>query len=201
MNAMDLRSLEGSAYASRWEDGLLELFAGTALLLVGVAWLTPMAGLGGVAPVLLIPFWPLARRAVTEPRAGYVEFRADRKAKERKAHMNLVLLGVVAFVLGVAAYLVVSRDVVGRDGLIMMLVPALPGLLLALGAIVTGWMLGLSRWFLYAASLALLALMGVYFDAHPGVYMAAGGALVAASGLTMLVRFVRSHPLPDKAAP
>jgi hypothetical protein len=189
MNAMDLRSLEGSAYASRWEDGLLELFAGTALLLVGVAWLTPMAGLGGVAPVLLIPFWPLARRAVTEPRAGYVEFRADRKAKERKAHMNLVLLGVVAFVLGVAAYLVVSRDVVGRDGLIMMLVPALPGLLLALGAIVTGWMLG------------LLALLGVYFDAHPGVYMAAGGALVAASGLTMLVRFVRSHPLPDKAAP
>jgi hypothetical protein len=201
MNAVDLQSLEGRAYASRWEDGLLELFAGTALLLVGVAWLTPLAGLGGIAPVLLIPFWPLARRVVTEPRAGYVEFSAARRSRERKTHVNLVVLGAFAFVLGVVAYFVMSGDVVERDGLIMMLVPTLPGLLLALGAIVVGWMLGLTRWFAFAGVLVLFALLGAYFDTNPGVYMAAAGAVLAGAGLAMLVRFLRGHPVPHEAGP
>ena len=39
MAAIDNRSIERTAYRSRWDDGLFDVFVGLSLLWIGAAWL------------------------------------------------------------------------------------------------------------------------------------------------------------------
>ncbi len=196
----DLEALEKQAYASRWQDGLLDLFIGLGILLVGIFWLTPMAGMGGVAPALLIVFWLPARRLVTERRAGYVEFGPERKARERRGLIGLLAMGVLSLLLGIAAFVILNRSGLATGEWIEMGVPALPGVLLGIGAVAGGLMLGVPRILGYGVLMALLAALATALGLEPGVYMAFTGALITSVGVVLLARFFRDHPRPEEAA-
>jgi len=200
MNAIDLNELEQKAYGSRWDDGLLDLFAGVSVLLLGVLWLIPGAeAFGGIAPVLLVPIWPVARKRITEPRAGYVEFGDARRGQERRVFRSLLLVGMGALFLGVAAYFFVRGD--GRMGedWVAIVIPALPGVLVGIGAVLAGLMIGLDRLMAYGLLLMALATGFTYYGAEPGLYLAVGGAIVTVLGAIRLSRFMTAHPIPTEA--
>jgi len=191
----NLKGIEKKAYESIWDDGLIDIFVGISLAGLGIFWLTEYAVFGGLFPILLVPIWSGVRSRITAPRAGSVQFGADRRATERRNLTGLFLGGSLTLLLGVALYFAVARGgAMDRDWLAIV-IPALPGVLLAAGAAVTGSMIGANRFQAYAALLLSGSGVGIWLRLEPGVYLAAAGAGILATGITMLVRFVRKYPV------
>ncbi len=99
-----LESIEQEVYGSQHRDGLLDIFAGVGLLAIGISWLTDYAWAGAIVPALLVPLWKPFRSRITEPRAGRVEFGAERRLLERRKMAALFAGGVLTMLLAVAIF-------------------------------------------------------------------------------------------------
>ncbi len=104
MNTVDTASLdqiEEQAYQTIWEDGLIDIFVGFALFLVGVLWISQDSAYGSFVAPILVPFWAVARRRISEPRMGVVNFSAARVKKHNKKLLFFFLFGVFRVLLAV----------------------------------------------------------------------------------------------------
>ena len=72
--------LEDNLFRSYWDDGILDLVCGIALIFVCVTWFFGAAYLIGGSLVPLVYLWFALRRWIVEPRAGFVEFSRRRKS-------------------------------------------------------------------------------------------------------------------------
>ena len=141
----DLNELEHRAYRTLWQDGLLDLFVGIAIVCIGTSWVAGSPVLGAVVPALLVPLWQATRKRLVEPRVGYVEFSSERKGRERRSLGALLLLGVLMLVLGVAVYFVTRTDPSHLAHLAPAVIPALPAALMALGGVLVALLFGIRR--------------------------------------------------------
>jgi hypothetical protein len=180
-------TLESGLFRSYWDDGLLDILAGTGVLGVAVFWALDVVAVGAVVPAMMAAFWVPLRRALVEPRVGLVEFSEARVSRMRGLSLGALGLGV-AMLLCVGVYLA-SRS--GTGAVLADLAPAIPALLVGLMAAVTGWGLGLPRFLGYAAVLGLAGLAVAAVEARPEVAMFAGGAAPLVSGAWRLRRFLR----------
>ena len=188
--ATDLGARERGMYRASFDDGLLDLFSGLGLALVGLAWLFDLVALGAVAPALLLPFWPLARRRITEPRTGFARFREERVALERKKHLGLVATCCLFLAAAVGGWFAV-RGVIRASA--AHLVAGLPAFLLAIGAVLAGVILGLGRFGFYAFLLLCAGAFVIREDLDPGWSILGGGVAILLCGLGLLARFVATH--------
>jgi len=80
MNLTNLEHLEGEAYQDSFSDGLVDVFLGLGLAVIGVTWLwlEPVAGLAGVFAAAIAGILVPVRRRIVEPRVGYVRWTAPR---------------------------------------------------------------------------------------------------------------------------
>ena len=117
-----------------WNDGLLDVLAGSGLVLMGVAWLFDLVPLGAIGPAILIPIWKPLRARFTEPRLGYVEFSDTQQRRNRTFLAVAIGLGVVTLVAGVAVYRVVIN---GFELFTPRTVPALPACIIGFMALMT----------------------------------------------------------------
>ena len=195
----DLESVESKAYESTWDDGLIDAFVGVSLLGLGLFWLTDYAVFGGCIPALLMPIWPRLRRQLTAPRRGLVQFREGRRNTERRKLQGLFVAGLATFVLGVVLYFALGRTGVADGDWVRIVIPGLPGVLLAVGASLAGAMIGAHRFHLYAGLLVVGASVGIWLRWEPGLYLAGAGAVVLVTGIVMVVRFVRTYPIESGA--
>jgi len=195
----ELKALEERAYKETWQDGILDVMLGVALILLGILFRTELAGLAGVfVAVLAMPFWALGKKLITVPRLGYVEFGEDRKARERGWTKQLLVFGVVTLLFGVGLYVAVAtgegtlRDQFSelRFGYILF------GVLIALGMAVAGFMIGLSRLKAYAGIMLAATGIGYQTGLQLEDYLLAAGIVILACGSVVLARFVRQYPLP-----
>ena len=190
----DLGAMEAQAYRSTFDDGLLDIFIALSLVGIGLLWLTDLAGLGGIVPVLLIPFWPLLRRRITEPRIGQVTWAPRRQATERKGLFTLLLLGVLLLGAGITVFFYV-RGSGGLDAVLRTWVPGLPAALVALGLGLGGLLFGLRRLGGYAGVLLVAAAITVFFRLDPVHGLALAGGAVLILGCRVLWQFLRSNPI------
>lgn len=180
--------LESRLYRHFWDDGLLDLFAGVGVVGIGVCWALDLVAIGAVVPAVLVPFWIPLRRALIEPRSGFVEFSDTRVDHNRRLLAGSVALGAASLAVFAALYLIVPSD---PAGWLVRVIPGVPALLLALLAAFTGLALGLPRFLAHAAVLAVAGAAVVAADAAPEEAMIAGGALVAIVGAWLLRRFLQ----------
>lgn len=198
MTDINLESVERKSYRSMFDDGLLDLFVGISLLFLGLMWLTENAALGGLMPALLIPIWPIARKRFVEPRSGYVRLAEPRRKKIRRGIAGSIALGLLALLLGVAAYIGLTSDSSPAEAILDSLGSGIPALLLALMAIAAARMFDLPRFFVYAAGLLTLGLLGVLFDLEPAWSILGSAILVTATAVVLMARFARnSHLIAD----
>lgn len=191
MNAQsELASTEARVFNAYWQDGVLDLLAGGAILLVGLGWLAGFMVIGtAVALPLALVSWPILRQRITHPRLGQVRFNAQRRFRVRYSTIAVMALGLGVF--GVIA----ARVVTGQpSALPRWLAPGIPALLLAVLALSTAEVLGLVRFTLYAVAFVVSALVVSALDADPGWSIAAGGSIAAANGAWMLASFLRHFP-------
>lgn len=192
--------LEADLFRSYWDDGLLDLLCGLALLVLGVGW--SATGLGPLA-VLQAPLWlalwaPLRKRIV-EPHAGFVRFSLARRQRSARDLRWTLALGVGALALGaVAAFLLRSRE---EGPVLQLLAPGLPAALVALGAGIAGLLTGARRFQAYGLALLAGAVATIAVAGGPAPPLAAGGLVVTASGAVLLARFVRDSREHEEPTP
>ncbi len=179
--------LESRLYRAYWNDGLLDIFAGLGVAAIGVFWAVDLIALGAVVPVLLIPFWEPLRRSIVEPRAGLVEFSDRRTKRMRGGLLVSAWIGVALLI----AFIALNFLSVRGGHAMAWVAPGVPALLLALLAALVALLLGLSRFFAYAAVLCLAGLTVGLLDTRPEIAMLVGGLVILLNGVRLLARFLR----------
>jgi hypothetical protein len=188
--ALTQASEDRELFRSYWDDGLVDLLFGAALLVTGLGWESSIGALAVIQAPLWVILWAPLRRRFVEPHAGFVEFSLGRRRRNSRALLWSVSLGFAALVLYALAAVVLPRTVDGF--LARRLVQGLPAMLVALGAIQAGLLLGAVRFAAYAVGLALAAAVTVVLSSGPAAPLVVGGLGVTGVGATLLGRFLRS---------
>ena len=178
-----------------WSDGLLDLLAGAAVLIIGISWVAGAAAYGGIAPALLVPLWRPLRRRFTDPRLGQVELGEGRQSRNRRFMRLMLVAGAMSFLLGLGAFLVHELGLpLHRE-----IIPALPGALVGLAGVATAEALQLRRFAIYGGiSIVTAIAVAVAQGPNPGWAFVAAGAAMLLGGTVLAARFAAHHrPVED----
>ena len=186
----NLNRLENQLFRTYWDDGLLDLVCGVALLSIGIGWWFQQVALAAVAPALIWLLWAPLRRKLIEPRAGFVEFSHARQQHARRSLRLALLLGIGAFLLGIGAFVYVQYQGMNSD--YIRIIPAVPAALLAGGAFIGAQFTRARRFMIYGLVMLLAAGVTAVYDLGPAVPMLIGGIVVTLSGLSLMIRFLQA---------
>lgn len=180
---------ESILFQSFWDDGLLDLMAGLALLLAGLGWQTELGALAVLQAPLWVALWHPLRRAVVDPRAGYVEFSLQRRGSNARSLAVALLVGFACLALTALglAWLPGQQAEPGP----WTPVAGLPALIIAAGTAVAALLTGARRFYLYGLLIIGLAAITVALAGEPGWPIAGGGGVMTACGAWLLFRFLR----------
>ncbi|WP_221032614.1 hypothetical protein [Actomonas aquatica] len=167
-------SLESGLFASFWDDGLLDLLLGCAVLTTGLGWVA-----WGPLAILHVPIWitlwaPL-RRTFVEPHAGYVRFSQSRR--ERNAHYLAfsLTLGIGALALMGLAALRLAAGPTAPTVSGPLWIAGLPAFLIALGILGGSLLTHSRRLLLYTLWLTLCAIGVALLRGEPSISLLVGG--------------------------
>jgi len=201
MNKINLKELERRAYLSYHQDGILDMFIGFNILLFGMWMLADMAYLAGAFVAIFTPIYAQVKKQITVPRLGYIKFAPSRMAKSKRTVLLLVIAGALAFISGVLLFITTQRGILAPIQLLIeygMIVIGVAGMVL-LAAV--AYVSEIRRLYAYSA-LFFAMFAGGYFLTIPFVYyIMTLGAVIMLAGLYLLIRFLRTYPLPTGEAP
>jgi hypothetical protein len=201
----NLKEIERRAYMSYHQDGLMDIFAGLIILGFGLGIFMQIIldySLGAIMPAILIttflPIWVAAKRKITMPRIGFVNFGIRGANKLTAVFLGTMVAGLAVFFLftfatsqsGLRQWL----DLIIQNGMLIV------GFGTLAVCILFGYSMGLKRLYGYGV-LAVIVLVSGHFT---GIFFAyiimALGTTVMVTGAVLLISFVRKYPLKgDKA--
>ena len=189
---------ERDLFRSFWDDGLLDLLCGAALLLTGLGWQSEVGPLAVLQAPLWIVLWVPLRRRLVEPRAGYVRFSLARRKRTTHGLRWTLALGLGLFALVAVAALVVH----GRGAIpsLHQWVDALPAVLVAVAAALAALLTGAPRFYAYGLALLADGIIAALFDLGPAFPLVGVALVVLTAGALLLARFVhdsRNHEEPS----
>jgi hypothetical protein len=180
---------EPDLFRSYWDDGLLDLLSGLALLVTGIGWAGELGALAIVQAPCWIVLWRPLRRRIVEPRAGFVTFSAARRSRAAGMLRATAVLGLGALVLAALAAAVTRQR--GATAGLAFLAPGLPAALVGVAAFAVALMTGARRFHAYGLLLLAGALATAVVAGGPALPLAAAGLVTAGSGALLLTRFLR----------
>ncbi len=181
--------LEDILFRSYWDDGILDLLCGIALIFFGFIFFFGVAYLIGGSLVPLVYLYFVLRRWIVEPRAGFVEFSRRRKRR------NLGRLAIAYFILTAlfvgAVYWLTHLWKVDEGQTTDLFISGVPGILSAALAVAIALLTGARRFHIYAAILIVSGTITGFALWSPAIpFLCSGAVLLTGSGL-LLRRFVR----------
>ncbi len=190
MQDIELRRLERRAWRSYHQDGLMDIAFGLLLLFVFAGSVTERFHWMAIVLLLLVgPSLALAKRLVTAPRMGTVEFSAARKSRKRRVVLFIALLVAATMLIPV---IVGGDEWLRAHGTLVSF--GLGALVFTVFAAIAFW-LDLRRMYgvglLFGGAFTLTELLDTPLP------LLVAGSIVAASGVMRLVRFVRQYPKPS----
>ena len=199
-----LREIEKKTYMSYHQDGLLDIFVGIYVLLFGIGILlltmtdfSTWFLIPAIFPALMIPVWISAKKRITMPRIGYVNFGVRGATKMMAIFIGLMVFGLGAFmVFGLGASMGEEWALTLRDFFISNSM-----LIIGIGAAVVSslfaYTMGLKRLYGYGLLIFVLFFIG-YFIAIPFEYfLVTIGFVISITGFVLLMRFLQKYPLPQ----
>jgi hypothetical protein len=201
----NLKEIERKAYMSYHQDGLLDIFAGLFILGFGIGIIMDVLwefGFGTIMPAILIvtvlPIWIAAKRKITMPRIGFVNFGTRGANKLTAVFIGTMVAGLGAFFAftfatsqsGLRQWL----DVIVQNGM----------LIVGFGTLVVcalfGYTMGLKRLYAYGLLAVIVLAIGHFMGIFFAYIITALGITVMVAGFALLIGFVRKYPLNgDKA--
>ena len=201
---LNLKEIERRVRRSACQDGLLEIFLGSFLLLLGVFFtINPIIVAFSAFLVFLInPLFEQVKKRYIYPRIGYVKFEPEKKVAKGIVATAAVFVMILLGSMGVFVLTMQDR---GWAFWFDYFFPAFAGFMTAFGPFWLGQTYNLKRGYVFAA---LFLLSGI---AIPVLGIATGynavslewllvGLVILVSGVIMFTRFLRKYPaeeLPD----
>jgi hypothetical protein len=201
----NLKEIERKAYMSYHQDGLLDIFAGLYILGFGLGIIMDILwefDFGVIMPTILIvtvlPIWIAAKRKITMPRIGFVNFGTRGANKLTAVFIGTMVAGLFAFF---AFTFTISQsglrqwlDLIVQNGM----------LIVGFGTLVVcalfGYTMGLKRLYAYGLLAVIVLAIGHFMGILFAYIITALGITVMVTGFALLISFVRKHPLKgDKA--
>jgi hypothetical protein len=201
---ISLRELEQRSFNVTFQDGLLDIFLGSVILMFVIApFLSPYLGDFWSSAVFL-PFWALIfvllwaiKKHVVHPRVGIVEYGSWRRSRMMRFNILMLVAGIFALLLGVLS-------AVRFEAVPGWMHTARFSLLILIGFSVTGFFLGIVRLYVYGLMIALAPLAGELLYHYLGVphhgYPVTFGitaVTVLCTGLVLLIRLIDRYPLEE----
>ena len=189
MNSIE--SIEREAFRSFWNDGLLDVMLGLAVLLIGISWWQNIAVLGAVFPAVCVSIWFPLRKRLIEPRMGYVEFSGPREVMARSFKFGLGGFFAGTMMLGVMIYVLLNNDILPPAA---EWIAGFPLLLIAIPAVLFALFTQCKRFAVYALVLFISGVEMVIQGWEPHVGLIASGVFILVVGMFILLRFLGNHP-------
>jgi hypothetical protein len=191
---IDLKEIERKSYLSYHQDGLVDVFLGlAAVYIAAVFWFVPDVFFIFTAAIGMWMFFYLgAKKALTVPRLGYVEFSSQRQTKVMLILGYITLLNVISFVLAMYAWLIDSSFflLIEANGLLVI------GVIVASVFAVGGYGTGIQRFYIYGLVTLLAFSAGQIFLIHFALPVLVLGVVMVSVGAILLARFLRKYPKP-----
>jgi uncharacterized membrane protein (UPF0136 family) len=196
---MNLKEVEKKIFASYFNDGLWDVYAGLLLLGFGLGIITgqTMVLIGFILLALIPPF---VRKPLVMSRLGNVRFSPERQQRTIRYKVLAWVVGSIALLVGVvlAGLYSVGSMPAGFDAWMRDYFFVFIGGMLALIAGLTGYIINVSRFYLYA-----LVVFGTFVAAAllrpndlEGIPITAGGGLILLIGAIIFIRFLVQNPPP-----
>lgn len=201
----NLKEIERRAYMSYHQDGLLDIFVGLYILGFGlgitmeVLWEIGFAVIiPGIILVTVLPIWFAAKRKITLPRIGFVNFGVRGTNKLVAIFIGTTVAGLLAlFAFTLAMMQDGTRqwlDLIFQNGMLIVGFGSL-GV-----CILFGYSMGLKRLYAYGLLAAISLIVGHFMGIFFAYILLALGAVVIGTGVALLISFVKKYPLKgDKA--
>jgi hypothetical protein len=199
-----LRAIEKKTYMSYHQDGLLDIFIGIYVLLFGLGislmTLTDFSTwfiIPAIFPAIMIPIWISAKKRITMPRIGYVNFGVRGVNKMMAIFIGLMVAGLGVFmVFGLGASMGEGWALTLRDFFISNSM-----LIIGIGAVsvssLFGYTMGLKRLYGYGLLIFVLFFTGHFITIPFEYILLAIGFIITISGFVLLMQFIRKYPLPQ----
>ena len=189
-------SVQMKAMQATTRDGISEILLGSMLLVFGVLFYfaTPLAALGALFPLVLNPLGKLLKRRYVYPRIGYAKVATQPHAVRGIALAAVVFIAFILAALGGFAW------IIGFYSLwLSHFVPAIAGLMMAIGPWVVARTYRLARWYVFAALFVLGGICLPLFHVATGytaveLESAIVGALSLLYGIGLFATFLRKYP-------
>jgi hypothetical protein len=193
MAHIDLKKLEIKAFTSYHEDGIVDIFAGAWIIFFGIfSMCTDKPWFAGMFPVYGLPFFALAKKRITVPRIGYVEF-----TKQRRSLMLIIYIWIAAIftVFGIVFYTDNSPSWI--YALFHNYPKLIFGLVVGLLFLVCAWVTRIFRFYVYAVLIVVVMVIGHVFgpDIRYEYFPLILGVLILSVGVLVLIQFIQTYPV------
>jgi len=210
--SLDIKNAEKQAFRlATFEDGIWEIYLGSFFFLMSFYNLTrELLGpaLNGVLILglllLMAVLGLIAKKYVTQPRAGLVKFSARTKKQIKFANIFTIGLVLVTFALMIlGAYSVFTEP--SWESLPQWFSDFDVDLIFALIIVgvfsLIGYYTGIARFYLHGVLLGagnfFTTVLLVYDAVQFGWPLALAGLIIAIIGVVVLAKFLQDHPIPD----
>jgi hypothetical protein len=208
---INLKELEKKAFRSTFQDGIWDIFLGVLLFNLGFGpgglklglSIPVTAGIGICVAALAMTGFILAKKYITTPRLGQVNFSPARKRRVGKVTILLVLsvvAGALLFVFGG-----IIKILPGTLGAVPFPAVAFGVNCLVLFSLAS-FFLNINRFYAYGILYAFSLPAGFVLEKNAAFAGALflpfvlSAAIMAGWGIILFVRFLKNHPLPEKGA-
>jgi hypothetical protein len=197
---LDFQEIEKRVNQAVYQDGLLEVFLGAFLLILGVLFIVD-SKLVAIGILLMFLFsWLLERvkKKYVYPRSGYVKLRPEKEA-DPKGIVLVALIAVVVLVGVMAIFVLVMGPDQGRQAFMRYIVPPATGLLMAIGPYWLAQTYGVRRGYVLAVLFILVGVLMPITGLASG-YQAVGweclvvGVVSLVTGAILFSSFIRRNP-------
>lgn len=189
---------EKQTFRALTQDGLLEILAGIMFLVCSAFVTNPSLFVLIVVPVVLLgPGLNWLHQRLTYPRIGYAKLAEPLGTKEGPTVLVFALIVLALYTLALIGFGVAGDVTYWRRW-----APALAGALCCGGFLILASRSGFARHYIYIGA-SLIG--GVLFSLIPferpyenvQMFLLALAGLMLVSGVLILARFLRTHPLPE----
>lgn len=185
---INLKEIERKSWTSYFQDGFWDIFIGLLMLGMGLNLLVDandwyIAVLWLVGLLIMI----VGRRLITIPRVGRVKFGPERRIKQKK----VIIVLVISLIVGLAVSFIPLSGVEPSK----IVVAAVAGVWIILIFSLVSYFMDFRRLYAYGLLFAIsMALAMALDDLIPTILFLISGSIALLVGLVVLIRFIRKYP-------
>lgn len=192
---LDMKTIERNAYTTLNEDGIVDIAIGFLFLSWGITLALGLNAFIGLIGPFVFVIWYLGKRNLTVPRIGLMVPSKKMENKLRNFVIFLFVLGLIVFA-GILLWQLVDESLLADHRL------GILGLVIAGGIGIIAYLLQANRLYGYAVLLLMAFVLGESLNTSTTTVdtfilaVILAGMLITLSGLVVLIRFLRTYPLP-----